>query len=311
MELRQLRHLVRVVELGSIEQAAVELGVPQADLRQEIAALEGEVSTPLLQELGGGTSPTEAGIRFFREAQVILRHAGQAMRVSQEASVAGVVRVGFPPAVAAVLGMPLLRAMRERYPGVQLQVVESLTGHLANLLTGQRLDLAVLYQSQPGRRWLVTPLVVERLFFIQSASSPVLERMPARFSFQDLQGVPLILPSTSYEMRNLLDAAFHRARLQPNIAGEIDSLALMMDAVEAGFGGTVQAWSATSRHPCASNRFRFAQIQEPEAQRACAICSLPNDELSPAAMAARVVLAVCARELVRSGDWQGAEAKLA
>jgi LysR family tcuABC transcriptional regulator len=36
------------------------------------------------------------------------------------------------------------------------------------------------------------------------------------------------------------------------------------------------------------------------------LCSLSDDELSPAALATRVVLADCAGEQVRSGRWAGA-----
>lgn len=36
------------------------------------------------------------------------------------------------------------------------------------------------------------------------------------------------------------------------------------------------------------------------------LCSLSYDELSPAALALRVVLADTARGLVRSGEWRGA-----
>jgi LysR family tcuABC transcriptional regulator len=35
------------------------------------------------------------------------------------------------------------------------------------------------------------------------------------------------------------------------------------------------------------------------------LCGLSEDELSPAALAARVVLADCVRTLVGSGAWQG------
>jgi LysR family tcuABC transcriptional regulator len=45
------------------------------------------------------------------------------------------------------------------------------------------------------------------------------------------------------------------------------------------------------------------------ALRASALCSLSDDELSPAALAARVVLADCAREAVQSGRWVGARLK--
>lgn len=308
MDLRQLRCFVRVVELGSLGRAAADVSLSPRSLTAEIRALEEDLAAPLLQALDGESiTPTEAGIAFFREAQLTLRHAERALQAARESTVSGTVHAGLPPAAAAVLGLPWLRAMRERYPEVRLHLVESLSGHLASLLTSRRLDLALLYAAPRGRRWSVMPLVKERMFFIQSARHPVLQALPSAMRFSDLRGVPLILPSPSFEIRSLLDAAFMRARLQPDVVMEIDSLATLMDAVEAGFGATVQSWSATRRHQDASTRFQFVEILDREAHRACSICSLPNEELSAAAMAARVVLSVCAREMVRTGVWMGAE----
>ena len=52
--------------------------------------------------------------------------------------------------------------------------------------------------------------------------------------------------------------------------------------------------------------FRKQNHSDPLARRRNVLCSLSDDELSPAALATRVVLADCARELVRSGRWVGA-----
>ena len=82
MELRQLRAFVRVVELGSISRAALDLNVVQSALSQQITKLESELSTRLLQRSPQGVTPTEAGVAFFREAQLTLRHAVQAVRAA-------------------------------------------------------------------------------------------------------------------------------------------------------------------------------------------------------------------------------------
>ena len=60
MELRQLRYFVRVVELGSMSRAALDLNLVQSALSQQISRLEGELSTRLLQRTSKGTVPTEA-----------------------------------------------------------------------------------------------------------------------------------------------------------------------------------------------------------------------------------------------------------
>ncbi|WP_313759778.1 LysR family transcriptional regulator, partial [Diaphorobacter nitroreducens] len=70
MELRQLRYFVRVVELGSMSRAALDLNLVQSALSQQITRLEGELATRLLHRTPRGVAPTEAGAAFFREAQL-------------------------------------------------------------------------------------------------------------------------------------------------------------------------------------------------------------------------------------------------
>ena len=63
--------------------------------------------------------------------------------------------VGLAPTTAAVLGLPLMHAMRQRYPDVRLHMVESLSGHLTQMLNARQLDLAVLFETDAARRWSV------------------------------------------------------------------------------------------------------------------------------------------------------------
>jgi LysR family tcuABC transcriptional regulator len=200
MELRQLRYFVRVVELGSISRAALDLDLVQSALSQQISRLEGELSTRLLQRTTKGVTPTEAGMAFFREAQLALRHAEQAGRAAREARLTGTVSVGLAPTTAAVLGLPLLRAMRERYPDVRLHMVESLSGHLTHMLNARQLDLAVLFDTDAARRWSVTPLLEEKLYLIRSVPG-LPETAGASVSMAELADVPLILPTGPHGLR--------------------------------------------------------------------------------------------------------------
>jgi LysR family transcriptional regulator, regulatory protein for tcuABC len=313
MELKQLRYFVRVVELGSMGRAALDLDLAQSGLSQHISKLEGELCTRLLQRSPQGVTPTEAGVAFYREAQLTLRHADQAMRAAQQARLSGTVSVGMAPTTAAVLGLPLMRAMRERYPDVRLHMVESLSGHLAAMLNARQLDLAVLFDSrihashnlQTARRWSVMPLLEEDLFFVASAAHTRTD-FPVTVDLAQLANEPLILPTGPHGLRSTLDAAFAQARVTPQVVLEIDSLAMLMDAVGAGLGATLQPGAAVARFADAAGRFRMARITAPHVTRQNLLCSLSDDELPPAALAARVVLADCARTLVRQGQWFGA-----
>lgn len=54
MELRQLRYFVRIVELGSMSRAALDLDMVQSALSQQVSRLESELSTRLLQRTPRG-----------------------------------------------------------------------------------------------------------------------------------------------------------------------------------------------------------------------------------------------------------------
>jgi LysR family tcuABC transcriptional regulator len=316
MELRQLRAFVRVVELGSISRAAMDLNVVQSALSQQITKLESELATRLLQRSPQGVTPTDAGVAFFREAQLTLRHAAQAVRAAQESRLSGTVSVGMPPTTAAVLGMPLMRALKERYPDIRLHLVESLSGHLTGMLNARQLDLAVLFDSyllpsahlQTAKRWHVMPLLEEDLFFI-AAKKFTRAKMASTVKLSQLKQEPLILPTGPHGLRSTLDAAFAKAKVVPDVVLEIDSLALLMEAVDAGLGATLQPWAAVARFPDAAARFHMARITDTNVQRINVLCSLSEDELSPVALAARVVLRDCALQLVSQGIWTGARVK--
>ncbi|MCZ2495698.1 LysR family transcriptional regulator [Xylophilus sp. Kf1] len=308
MELRQLLYFVKAVELGSISRAAVELGVVQSALSQQLSRLEGELATRLLQRSARGVLPTDAGAAFFREAQLTLRHAEQAQRAARSARLTGTVSVGLAPTTAAVLAMPLMLAMRDRYPDVRLHMVESLSGHLATMLNARQLDLAILFSTQTGRRWSVMPLLEEKLLLMRARRfmPPQAARQHRPVSLRALAEHPLIMPTGSHGLRATIDAAAQRARVSLQLVAEIDSLAMLMDAVDAGLGATVQPGAAVGRYPDAPERFHLCALADRQAARSNALCSLSDDELSPAALAVRVVMASVARGLVESGQWPGA-----
>ena len=310
MELRQLRYFVRVVELGSMSRAALDLDLVQSAMSQQISRLEGELATRLLQRSSKGVVPTEAGLAFFREAQLTLRHAEHAVRAAQQLRLSGTASVGLASTTAGVLGVPLMRAMRERYPDVRLHLVESMSGHLTQMLNARQLDLAVLFDTGVARRWSVMPLLEEKLYLMvpratKPSATAITADKPDTISMAQLQGVPLILPTGAHGLRSTLDAAFDRARLAPNLVAEVDSLTMLMDAVCAGLGCTVQPWAALGRVLNAAQRLQWTEIADAQVRRSNALCSLSDDELSPAALATRVVLADCARALVTSGQWEG------
>lgn len=302
IELRQLRYFVRAVELGSIRRAAAELGIAAGAFTHGLDRLEAQLATQLFRRTRNGLIPTDAGFAFLRHAQLTLQHAVDAVEAARRQRLVGHVSVGLPPSTAAVLGVPFLSAMRERHPELRVHLVEALSGHLAAMLDARQLDLALVARSNATRRWRLSPLIDERVYLIgreDMLGFPQKESV----SLADLGGIPLVMPSGSHGLRSLLDLAFERAGVRPHVVYEIDGLALLMDAVCSGLGATLQPGSVASREPGRS--LRALLIADNDARRQTMIASQGVDDLSPAALAARVVIHDVARELTQAGRWLG------
>lgn len=308
MELKQLKYFVAVVDCGTMSQAAIQLDMVQPALSQQISRLEAELSTRLLNRSNRGVSLTEPGVAFYREAVLALRHAEEAARVAKQARLTGSVSIGLSPSICALVGLPLMLSMKEKYPDIRLHIVEGMSGHLTQMLNARQIDLAILFNDKDAKRWSVTPLLQEKLFVIGKSLSEdqnSSKKTSAKVNLQALKDLPLILPTSGHGLRQAIDRAFANSKLKPKVVAEIDSLNLLMAAVVAGLGHTIQPWGAVVKIPEYAQQLKIAEIKDQSIYRPSLLCSLSDDELSPSAIATRVLVKECVETLAISGAWKG------
>ncbi|HCJ0949956.1 tricarballylate utilization LysR family transcriptional regulator TcuR [Salmonella enterica] len=303
MELRQLRYFVRIIETGSMGSAAQDLDIGVSALSQQMSRLENELAIRLLQRTSRGVTPTNAGLAFYSQAQLALRHADDAILAAREARLSGHVSVGMAPSTASILGIPFIHAMQENYADVRLHVVESLSSNLERMINTRQIDLAVVFQKDKILRWSARPILEEQLFLI--GSHALLAALPDNpITPEQLAGIPLIMPSQGHGLRGRLDAVCQEHALNVEIVAEIDGLALLMRAVRDGLGATLQPGAAISHLD--NDALRVIGVHNPVLSRPNFLVSLSDDELTPAGLAARVVLTKVMRQLVDAGEWPGA-----
>ncbi|EIX4233479.1 tricarballylate utilization LysR family transcriptional regulator TcuR [Salmonella enterica] len=303
MELRQLRYFVRIIETGSMGSAAQDLDIGVSALSQQMSRLENELAIRLLQRTSRGVTPTNAGLAFYSQAQLALRHADDAILAAREARLSGHVSVGMAPSTASILGIPFIHAMQENYADVRLHVVESLSGNLERMINTRQIDLAVVFQKDKILRWSARPILEEQLFLI--GSHALLAALPDNpITPEQLAGITLIMPSQGHGLRGRLDAVCQEHALNVEIVAEIDGLALLMRAVRDGLGATLQPGAAISHLD--NDALRVIGVHNPVLSRPNFLVSLSDDELTPAGLAARVVLTKVMRQLVDAGEWPGA-----
>lgn len=306
MELKQLKYFITIVESGSLGKAAQKLDVGTSALSQQIAKLEDELCTRLLSRTSTGVTPTPAGLAFFKQAQLSLRHVQYAIEAAHSSCLTGHVSVGFSPSIASVLGIPFMQLMSERYPDIKIHLVESLSGNLTNLVNSRQLDIAIIFTQDVDANWSVQPLLKEQMFLM--ANRALLQEYDLENCIQngqiDLERVnrlPLVLPSQRHGLRKFLDQKVELL----DVDYEVDGLHLLMNCVSHLNMATIQPVSAHFDY--LKSDICLLKVVEPELARINYLISISEEELSPASLATKVAIKICVKELINKGLWSGAE----
>jgi DNA-binding transcriptional LysR family regulator len=126
LSMRALECLVAIAERSSLTSAATELGLSQPALSHQIATIERELGTSVMERLPRGIRPTAAGLAAAAEARTALAAAARAVtagrRVANGAS--GHIRIACDETMTASILIPMLRSWRRRFPGVELSLKE-------------------------------------------------------------------------------------------------------------------------------------------------------------------------------------------
>ncbi len=272
MDVKQLRYFSAVVETGSLSKAALKLAISQPSLSHLIGVMESDIGVELLLRSPSGVRPTDSGTTLYRHAKMILRQFDQ-MRDEVSLggnSAVGRVAVGLPTSIAAVIASQLFAELQEKHPGVHLELFESMSGYLVELLANGRLDMAVLFRDIETTGITVIPLISENLSLYGVAK--IGKQKTGTVRLHELEGVPLVLPTKSSGLRLLVERVFAREGVELNAVGDIDSLPTMLAIAAMGAVGTILS-SALGKLPMTAMPHRT--IVEPELERTISLC-IPN-----------------------------------
>ncbi|QKW05156.1 LysR family transcriptional regulator [Streptomyces sp. NA04227] len=124
LDVRRMQILRAVVTSGSVTAAASNLGYTPSAVSQQVAALEKEAGIALLERVGRGVRPTEAGRLLTRHAAVIGRNLAEAEAELADLrdGHAGRLTVRYFPSVGPTLVAPALARFREQHQGVHIDL---------------------------------------------------------------------------------------------------------------------------------------------------------------------------------------------
>lgn len=242
LDVGRLRLLREVARRGTIAAAARAVGLSPSAVSQQLAILEREAGTPLLDRTPRGVALTGAGhaLRDRAEQIVELLHHARADLDRLHGEVSGPVRVATVASAAASIVSDAVLALRISHPGVEVSVIAAEPAHSLDLLQSDDVDLAVVdeYDYQPvalpeflvGHDLRREPLVVV-------APPGLLAHRRVRLA--DLADRDWVMPPADAACGLAVRSACRAEGFEPRVRWETDDMLLLVRNVAAGHGITV------------------------------------------------------------------------
>jgi DNA-binding transcriptional LysR family regulator len=241
MDPRRLRLLLALSRLGSMREVADAYHLTTSTVSQQIAALAKEAHAQLIEPDGRRVRLTPAGQRLADHAVTILAAVDAArLDLDPDAEPAGTVRVGgFATGIRLSL-MPVLADLALTHPGVEVVISEFEPVEAFALLADDALDLAIAYDynlapAAPDAVLEAVPLwsTTWGLGVPDRASARAPEGPADLSAYADQRWIVNSRNTADEDAVRTLAAL---AGFTPRISHQIDSLDLVDDLIEAGYG---------------------------------------------------------------------------
>ena len=255
LDVKRMKVFREVAALGSFSAAAESLSFTQSAVSQQVAALEREVGTTLLDRTPRGVRLTDSGRALVTHADAILARLESAE--DELAELAGVrggrLRLASFQSAGATLIPRAVAAFHSRHPKVELSMVEAEPDEAHTLLRGGDIDIALVYDYEALPGTLGEDLEVEHLIddvydAVLPAGHPLAER--ESLTMTDLGSEPWVGPTGRSGCRVIVDRACQDAGYEARIAFEADETMAAQALVASGVGLTIYPRLALSPlHP--------------------------------------------------------------
>tara|TARA_R110002049_G_scaffold138781_11_gene299223 strand:+ start:4882 stop:5814 length:933 start_codon:yes stop_codon:yes gene_type:complete len=304
MELRQIKYFVAVAECGSLSGAVDNLHIAQPALSYSIRTLEKELGAKLFVRSRQGMQLTSSGSAFLEYAHVMLRHAAQAKDVVRDAedNPRGPVSIAMPPSVSNALAGELHTRLTSEYPGIALNLDESLTSDLRQAFDSGLYDILIFFAVGQLENIHVEPLISEELYFVTGIEN--MPDAPAEMAFEQLQNYEITLPRMQHGVERAISRIAMANGFKLNLSANTIGIYTLMNLVRRGTANTVVPWTLigddVDQHIVAA-----AKIVDPCINR---VINLVTPTNRPQSNACKVVIGLIrdiVRDLHSDGTWRG------
>ena len=252
MNLHQFRFVQEAVRRNlNLTETAKALHTSQPGISKAILELEEELGVDIFARHGKRIRRvTEPGQLVLQSVEIIMREVANLRRIGDEFSKqdAGTLSIATTHSQARyVLPEPVAR-LRRMFPKVQVQMHQGMPGDVARMLADDVAEIGLATESLADVDGLVTlPCYEWQHVLVVPARHPL--AAVERPTLAQLAPEPLITYHPTFSGRSRIDAAFARARVQPNIALEAIDADVIKTYVRLGMGVGLVAEMAVRDDP--------------------------------------------------------------
>jgi DNA-binding transcriptional LysR family regulator len=235
LSLDHLQTFAHVVELGSFSAAAQRLKLSQPAISLQMRQLEGRLGVRLIDRVGRRASATAAGeelLTHARRIEGIVTATLEAMKRHSKGT-AGRVRLGTGATACIYFLPPILRALRNRFPELDIVVSTGNTSAVLKSIEENTIDLGLVTLPAPGRMFDVRGILDDE--FVAIGPTAAIE-LPGRVTPLELAKLPLVLYESGANTRLVLDQWALRAGVSLKPVMELASVEAIKEVVGAGLG---------------------------------------------------------------------------
>lgn len=231
------RIFYHVATSGSISKAAEELLISQPAVTWQIKSLEEQLCITLFIRTKRGVILTDEGKVLFEYVKngVESFSNGENALTNLRNLDYGIIKIGASATVSKHVLMPYLARFHEKYPNIEIKIVNTLTEKLLRELRNGNLDILLLNLPMKQAKDLkITKVLDVQDIFV--GNKKYYELTNGSLKLKDLNKYPLLFQKNPSNTREYLDNYLkaNNEHLRPQM--EIVSYNLIMDFVSAGFG---------------------------------------------------------------------------
>ncbi len=243
MNLANIEAFVALAETGSVNRAAARLHITQPAMTRRVQNFESELGgSALLDRSVKPPTLTPAGRQALEHCRRVLKAVTE-LEATAAASgePTGPFRIGIAHGLGEVVVGAPLDDLRNRFPGIRVQVSSDWTARLMQHVREGEVDCAVglLTPDQPvPAHVLAIPVGLEEIVVVSARPAPTPSRGKGGIRLSDLSAHGWVLNPPGCGCRAALQRAFDRDAVPLNVAAEVfgEELQLSMIARGAGLG---------------------------------------------------------------------------